>query len=65
MDTCAALSVGSLLVHQYLIHHNLELVHKYIQFDDPSSFEPICLSVAMKSDQPVDLHAHGALTAIV
>jgi hypothetical protein len=65
VDTCAALSVGNLLVHQYLIHHSPEMVQEYIQFDDPSSFEPIRLSVATKSENAVDLHAHGALTAIV
>lgn len=64
-DSCAALSVGSLRVHQYIMQTHPDVVHEYIQFDDPASFEPIRLSVATTSDKPVDLHERGALTAIV
>lgn len=64
-DSCAALSVGSLTVHQYIMQMHPNAVHEYIQFDDPASFEPIRLSVATTSAKPVDLHERGALTAIV
>ncbi|GFH50451.1 predicted protein [Chaetoceros tenuissimus] len=64
-DSCAALSVGNLWVHQYIMHTHPDVVLEYIQFDDPASFEPIRLSVATTSDKPVDLHERGALTAIV
>ncbi|GFH59514.1 predicted protein [Chaetoceros tenuissimus] len=65
MDSCAALSVGSLKVHQYIMQTHPDVVHEYIQFDNPASFEPICLSVATTSDKPVDLYEQGALTTIV
>ncbi|GFH46281.1 predicted protein [Chaetoceros tenuissimus] len=64
-DSCAALSVGNLRVHQYIMHTHPDIVLEYIQFDDPASFEPIRLSVATTVDKPVDLHERGALTAIV
>ena len=54
-DSCAALSVGSLRVRQFIMHTHPDVVYEYIQFDNPASFEPICLSVAMTSDKPVDL----------
>lgn len=65
IDSCAALSVGNLTVHQYIMHTHPDVVHEYIQFDDPASFEPIRLSVATTPDKPADLHVRGALTAIV
>ena len=64
IDTCAAMSTGNLLVHQWFITTYPECVAEYIQYDDADPFEPIKLSCAIEDLSAVEA-LHGKLTAIV
>jgi hypothetical protein len=56
INTCAAMSTGNLLVHQWFITTYPQCVAEYIQYDDSNPFEPIKLSCAIE-----DLTAAEAL----
>jgi hypothetical protein len=64
IDTCAAMSTGNLLVHQWFITTYPQCVAEYIQYDDSNPFEPIKLSCAIE-DLTAAEALHGKLTAIV
>ncbi len=64
-DTCAALSTGNLLFHQWVVTTFPELVHSFVQFDDANPFEAIKLVGAVKDPADFDEETHGKLTAVV
>jgi len=64
MATCAAMNMGNLSVHQWLMTTHLHLVAEYIQFDDVHSFEPLRLYCAVEDLAKIE-SMHGKLTGIV
>jgi hypothetical protein len=64
-DTCAAVSSGNLLFHQWVITTYPELVHSFVQFDDSNPFEAIKLVGAIKDPDDFNEETHGRLTAVV
>ena len=64
VDSCAALNVGNLLVHQYIITKYPELVDSYEEYSDENPFQPVLLDCAVEDLTPRD-DAHGKLTAVV
>ena len=64
VDSCAALNVGNLLVHQYIITRYPDLVDSYEEYSDENPFQPVLLDCAVEDLTPRD-DAHGKLTAVV
>jgi len=64
VDTCAAMSTGNLLSHQWLITKYPAIVEEYIQYDDVDPFEPIRLAVALKDLEGCNI-TKNKLTAVV
>jgi len=64
VDTCAAMSTGNLLLHQWIMTKHPHTVAEYIQYDDDEPFEPIKLSCAVDDLKTIEAE-HGKLTAIV
>ena len=49
-DSCAAMNVGNLELHQWIIATKPEIIHSYIQFDGKHKFDPIILNCALGLD---------------
>ena len=64
VDTCAAMSTGNLLSHQWLMTKYPSIVAEYIQYDDVDPFEPIRLAVALKDLEGCNI-TKNKLTAVV
>ena len=64
MNTCAAMNIGNLGVHQWLVSTHPHLVTEYIQFNDLDPFEPLRLHCAVADLNRTEI-MHGKLTAIV
>ena len=64
IDTCAAMSTGNLLLHQWIMSKYPSIVAEYIQYDDAEPFEPIKLAVALQNLDGCD-SMKSKLTAIV
>lgn len=64
IDTCAAMSTGSLRLHQWIMTKYPAIVAEYIQYNDQQPFEPIKLAVALKDLAGCEI-MKNRLTAIV
>lgn len=64
VDTCAAMSTGNLLLHQWIMTKYPSIVAEYTQYDDNTPFEPIRLSVALQGLDGCDI-MKNKLTAVV
>ena len=65
-DSCAAMNVGNLRLHQWVITNHPIVVEKYLQFDDDCPFEPLQLNCAIDEESKRRVEStYGKLTAIV
>jgi hypothetical protein len=65
VDSCAAMNVGNLRVHQWIITNYPAVVEEYIQFDDENPFDPIQLECAVDDANLMSDTNVGKLTALV
>jgi len=64
VDTCAAMSTGNLLLHQWIMTKYPSIIAEYTQYDNSTPFKPIRLSVALKGLDGCDI-MKNKLTAVV
>ena len=48
VDSCAAMNIGNLEVHQWIINKSPETVVEYIKYDDKTPFQPLQLQVTIQ-----------------
>ena len=48
IDSCAAMNVGNLKIHQWVITKHPEMVSRYIQCNDEKPFDTIALNCAVE-----------------
>lgn len=65
VDTGAAVNVGNLFYHQFLMSQIPEAVESYEEFDGSNPFDPLKLGGAIKNPEDYDKDKHGLLTAVV
>jgi len=65
VDSCAAMNVGNLRVHHWIITNYPAVVEEYIQFDDENPFDPIQLECAVDDAHLMADNSVGKLTALV
>ena len=65
VDSCAAMNVGNLRLHHWIITTNPNIVESYIQFDDENPFDPIALNCAVDKNPSTHTDMGNKLTAMV
>ena len=64
IDSCTAINVVNIKIHQWVITKHLEIVSCYIQYEKENPFDPIQLNCVVEdSDDMKD--TYGKLTALV
>ena len=48
VDSCAAMNIGNLEIHQWIITKFPEIVAEYIEYNDTNPFQPLKLKVAIQ-----------------